>query len=113
MYDNALHLQKAQASIRDSLEPDSNVTSLKALHDPKQPLQRTSTLDGMHMDDNELPLKALTSIRDRLEPGSNVTVDRLKHPLKQPSQRISTPVGMHIDDNELHHMKAIASIRDT
>jgi hypothetical protein len=54
-----LHSLKARDSICNSLEFDSNVTSLKALHDPKQSSQRASTLRGMHMDDNKLhPLKA-------------------------------------------------------
>jgi hypothetical protein len=59
MDDNELHPLKVLFSIRDTREPDSNVTVDRLLQLLKQPAPRFSTLDGMHMEGNELhPQKA-------------------------------------------------------
>jgi hypothetical protein len=41
------HDENASFSMRESLEPDSNVTLASALHSEKQPLQSCSTDDGI------------------------------------------------------------------
>jgi hypothetical protein len=79
----------------------------RLLQSLKQSSPRVHTLEGMHMEGNELQsLKALASIRDRLELGSNVSMDRLLHPLKQCLPIVPTLEGMYMDDNDLDSLKA-------
>jgi hypothetical protein len=113
MDDNELQYLKASASIRDSLDPDSNVTLDRLLHFPKRfpliPQQspkhfplRTPTLDGRHMDDNEShPLKAPYPICDSSDPASNATDTKSGQLPKQFTHKPFTLAGMHVNSNEL------------
>jgi Arc/MetJ-type ribon-helix-helix transcriptional regulator len=76
--------ENACDSIRESLEPDSNVTLESARHTAKQRSERTSTDDGMQIDesDEQYP-NASDSIRENLEPDSNVTLETILFPQKQ------------------------------
>jgi hypothetical protein len=89
--------RNADASIRKSLEPGSNVTLESALHSVKQPWQRSSTDDGMQIDESdEQDENAHASIRETLQPDSNLTLEtdlfRKKH--RQP--RVSIESGIMI-----------------
>jgi hypothetical protein len=56
------------------------------MQEQKQRSQRISTLNGMHMDDNDEHLKkAPSSICNRKELGSNTTKDSLRQEQKQRS----------------------------
>jgi hypothetical protein len=45
--------QEAEFSMRESVEPRSNVTLESLLHSQKQHLQKISTDEGMQMDDSD------------------------------------------------------------
>jgi hypothetical protein len=69
-------LENACRSIRESLEPDSNVTLERARHSWKHFSQTTSTDDGMQIDEtDEHSENACFSIRASLELASNVTLE--------------------------------------
>jgi hypothetical protein len=73
--------EKADFSIRESLQPDSNVTLESTVHSMKQPAQRSSTDDGMQIDESdEQDENAHFSIRESLQPDSNVTLESAVHP---------------------------------
>jgi hypothetical protein len=68
--------ENAEHSIRNSLEPGSNVTFQSALQSRKQLLQSIFTADGMQIDGSETQDRnAHFSMRDSLERASNVTLD--------------------------------------
>jgi hypothetical protein len=72
--------RNAYFSIRESLEPDSNVRLESELHCEKQYSQRTSTDDGMQIDDSDEQYQnAYFSLRESLEPDSNVTLESPSH----------------------------------
>jgi hypothetical protein len=74
------HTQNACFSIRDSLEPDSNVIIARTPLLEKQDSQIVSTEDGMQIDVSDVHnLNASFSIRESLEPDSNVTVKMPLH----------------------------------
>jgi hypothetical protein len=81
----------------DRGESRSNVAVDRLLHPLKQPSLIVSTLEGMHMDDNELHIqKAPLFIRNIREPASNATNIKQWQLQKQFSQRTSMLDGMHI-----------------
>jgi hypothetical protein len=45
--------ENADSSIRESLQPDSNVTLASAVHSLKQNSQSSSTDDGMQIDESD------------------------------------------------------------
>jgi hypothetical protein len=51
--ESASHLEKAEASIWDSLEPDSNVTSESDSHSEKQRQASVSTEEAMQIDERD------------------------------------------------------------
>jgi hypothetical protein len=69
--------RNAKFPIRESLEPDSNLTIESLAHRAKHPAQITSTLDGIETDEsNEHAPNADFPIRESRESRPNVTVDR-------------------------------------
>jgi 4-diphosphocytidyl-2C-methyl-D-erythritol kinase len=63
-----------------------------APHEEEQLLQRTSTGDGMQIDESdEQSVNACNSIRESLEPDSNLTLETIRFPQKhlQPKHSIS------------------------
>jgi hypothetical protein len=69
--------QNAPSSIRESLEPASNVTLERVPHREKQYMPIISTDDGMQIDESEKhPRNASLSIQESLEPASNSTRER-------------------------------------
>jgi glucan phosphoethanolaminetransferase (alkaline phosphatase superfamily) len=69
--------ENASASIRSSLEFDSNVTVESDSHSLKHNLARIVTQEGIQIDlSDKQQKKALASIRLSLEFDSNINVDR-------------------------------------
>jgi hypothetical protein len=62
----------ADPSIRDNLEPDSNVTEESDLLQEKHSSPKTSTDERIMISTKPVPINARFSIRDNLEPDSNV-----------------------------------------
>jgi hypothetical protein len=75
--------QNARFSIRDNLDPDSNVTEDSDPHSEKQHSHKTSTNEGTMISTKLIPKNAHPSIRDNLDPDSNVTDESDLHPAKQ------------------------------
>jgi hypothetical protein len=72
--------ENAYFSIRESLQPHSNLTFESALHPLKQNSQRTTTDDGMQIDESdEQDENAEFSIRESLQPDSNLTLESASH----------------------------------
>jgi hypothetical protein len=70
------HHENAHFSIRESLQPDSNVTLESPVHPLKQNSQSNSTDDGIQIDESdEQRQNAHFSIRESLQPDSNVTLE--------------------------------------
>jgi hypothetical protein len=68
-------VKNARGSIRESLQPDSNVTLQSAVHRLKHDSQSCSTDDGMQIDESdEQDENADCSIRESLQSDSNVTL---------------------------------------
>jgi hypothetical protein len=68
--------ENANRSIRETLQPDSNLTLESALHQRKQPSQRSSTDDGMQIDESdEHNQNAHFSIRETLLSDSKITLE--------------------------------------
>jgi hypothetical protein len=61
------------SSIRDNLDPDSNITEVSNPHRIKQFLPKTSTDEGITILINPVLPNAWVSIRDNLDPDSNIT----------------------------------------
>jgi hypothetical protein len=82
--------RNAPASMRESLEFNSNVTVSSFSHPSKQESQRTSTDEGMRMDESEeQSINAPLSIRESLESDSNETEVRREPPRKQWAQDLN------------------------
>jgi hypothetical protein len=106
--------ENAHISMRESLQPDSNVTLESAVHLLKQNSQRCSTDDGMQIDESDEQYKnACISICESLQPDSNVTFESALHELKQDSQRCTTDDGMQIDESDEHDENAESAIRES
>jgi hypothetical protein len=74
------HAENANDSMRESLEPDSNVTLQSAPQQEKQKSPTTSTGHGMQIDESdEQNSKARHSRPESLEPHSNVTLESARH----------------------------------
>jgi hypothetical protein len=69
----------ANISIRDNLDPDSNVTEESDLHLLKHLSYKISTDEGRMISNKPVPLNANISIRDNLDPDSNVTEESDLH----------------------------------
>jgi hypothetical protein len=70
----------ANCSIRESLQPDSNVTLESASHQLKQNSQRSSTHDGMEIDESdEQDQNAHFSSRESLQSDPNITLESALH----------------------------------
>jgi hypothetical protein len=71
---------KANRSTYDNLESVPNLTTVTPLNPEKHPFAMVSTLDGMHIGDEEVDDRALHSVKtyspsqDSLESASNTTV---------------------------------------
>jgi hypothetical protein len=77
-------LANAQSSIRQSPEPDSNITVDSFEHLLKQFEQRTWIDEGMEIvESNEHSQNPETPIRDTFEPPSNLTIESREQRLKQ------------------------------
>jgi hypothetical protein len=76
-------LQNPSFSIRDNLDPDSNVTQESELQSEKHPSPKTSTDAGRMISNKPVPLNANASIRDNLDPDSNPTDESDLHSKKQ------------------------------
>jgi hypothetical protein len=91
-------------SMRESLEPDSNVTAERNPQSEKHSAQRVSTAAGMQIDESDPHCaNARASIDEITEPGSNVTVERAAHSQKQFAPSFSTEKGMQIDESDEQH----------
>jgi hypothetical protein len=78
------HFQNANLSIRESLEPDSNMTIDRDSHPVKQLSSIVSTGDGIQIADSDAQWENANSpMEESLEPDSNVTVESDSHPMKQ------------------------------
>jgi hypothetical protein len=71
-----VHAENAESPIRDSFEPDSNIT-IESVQQPEKHFKpTTSTEAGMTMDESDRhSKKAKSPIRDTFEPDSNVTLE--------------------------------------
>jgi hypothetical protein len=76
--DSDEHNQNAYSSIRESLQPASNVTLESPSHQQKQCSQTTSTDHGTQIErSDEQNSNAYRSIRESFEPASNATLKSL------------------------------------
>jgi FtsZ-binding cell division protein ZapB len=76
--------RNAPDSIRESLEPVSNVTIESLEHPVKHAAHTITTDDGMQIEEiHEQKPNAYCSRRESLEPGSNVTPENAPQRLKQ------------------------------
>jgi hypothetical protein len=69
----------APVSIRDNLDPASNVTEESFEHSAKQLSPKTSTDAGIAIETSPVALNASLSSRDNLDPVSNVNEERFEH----------------------------------
>jgi hypothetical protein len=60
-------------SIRDNLDPDSNITEESDPQPPKQFSPKTSTDEGTMISTKQVSTNANSAIRDNLDPDSNLT----------------------------------------
>jgi hypothetical protein len=65
--------QNAHSSIRDNLDPDSNVTKESEMQSEKHLSSKTSTDEGRMISTKPVPQNAHFAIRDNLDRDSNVT----------------------------------------
>jgi hypothetical protein len=80
-------------SIRDNIDPDSNVTEESDLHQQKHPSPKTSTDEGRMISTKPVPRNASFSIRDSIDPDSNVTEESNSHHEKHFSHKNSAERG--------------------
>jgi hypothetical protein len=72
--------KNAREPMRESLEPDSNVTLESALQPQEQPSPISKTDHGIQIDESdEQPQNPSDSICESLEPDSNVTLESASH----------------------------------
>jgi hypothetical protein len=83
-------------SIRDNLEPDSNVIEESDLHKEKHSSPNNSTDAGTMISIKPVSLNAHLSIRDNLELDSNVIEESDLHKEKHSSPNNSTDAGTMI-----------------
>jgi hypothetical protein len=68
------HSENAEPSIRESREPDANVTIDRLWHPKKQLSPSRSTEEGMQIDESSAQYEnANSSIRERFDPLSKIT----------------------------------------
>jgi hypothetical protein len=78
----------ADSSIRESLEPKSNVTVDRLLHPEKHFRSSVSTQERMLIEiSDEQSANAKAVIAAMLQPSSNATVETIGLPAKQPTPR--------------------------
>jgi hypothetical protein len=107
--ESAEQYENADCSIRDSLEPHSNVTD-ESPHAPKHSSQRISTEDGMQIvESDEQPANADGPIRESVETGSKTTVERVVNPEKHACFNSRIQFGITISDT-LPKVETIESV---
>jgi hypothetical protein len=92
----------AHFSIRDKIDPDSNITEESDQHSKKQPSLKTSTNEGTMISIRPVSANANFSIRDKIDPDSTVTEESDLHGKKQPSPKTSTDKGRMISIRPSH-----------
>jgi hypothetical protein len=94
---NSLRGRLEPNSIGGSREPDSNVTLERATHRMKHCSPRTSTDDGMQIDESDEQSKnAPDPTRESFEPDSNLKLETVRFPEKQLQSNSSISAGMII-----------------
>jgi hypothetical protein len=101
----------ALASIRDTLDPDSNLTEESDVHQKKHTIPKISILAGRMISIKPVRENAFLSIRDNLDPYSNVIEESDLHSEKHFSHKISTDAGRMISTKPVPQ-NARHSIRD-
>jgi hypothetical protein len=71
--------RNASASIRDNLDPDSNVTEESDLHSEKQSAPKFSTDEEIIISTKPVSRNASCSIRENIDPDSNLTEESDRH----------------------------------
>jgi hypothetical protein len=95
------HSENADSPIRESLEPDSNVTVESDSQSRKQLSHTDSTDDGIQIDESDEQLQNAESPRHASrEPDSNVTIESDSQSRKQLSHTDSTDDGIQIDESD-------------
>jgi hypothetical protein len=84
----------ACVSIRDNLDPDSNITEESDLQSEKHHPPKISTDEGIMISIKTVPENAALSIRDNLDPDSNVTEESDLQLEKHDSPKNVTELGM-------------------
>jgi hypothetical protein len=69
----------ASFSIRDNIDPDSNITEESDLHWAKILSHMTSTNEGRVISIKPVPMNASFSSRDNIDPDSNITEESDLH----------------------------------
>jgi hypothetical protein len=107
------HLENANLSTDDSLEPDSNMTVERDSDSAKEKAPSSSIEEGTLIDETDAQCeKADWSIDERFEPDSNVTAERLRHGQKHRAPSLTTDDGMQIDESDEQGAKAHGPIHD-